>query len=68
MATQPRMSAPIGRVRIKTTGGRPGSGDRWRAAETAVEAEVTEIEEVAEGGRRPRFYPFPLPSGGDAED
>ena len=42
MATQPRMSAPIGRVRIKSTGRRPGSGDRWRAAEPAVEAEATE--------------------------
>lgn len=68
MATQPRMSAPIGRVRIKTAGRRPGSGDRWRAAESAIEAEVTEIEEAAEGDRRPRFYPFPLPSAGDAED
>ena len=68
MATQPRMSAPIGRVRIKTTGRRPGSGDRWRSAEPAVEAEVTGIEEVADCDRRPRFYPFPLPSAGDAED
>ena len=62
------MSAPIGRVRIKTAGRRPGSGDRWHVTEPAIEAEATEIEEVAEGDRRPRFYPFPLPRSGDAED
>jgi hypothetical protein len=65
MATQPRMSAPIGRVRIKTTGGNSGSGDRWRSAEPPVEAEV---EDRDRSERRPRFYPFPLPSAGDAED
>jgi len=65
MATLPKMSSPIGRVRIKTTGGSSASGDRWRSAEPPVEAEV---EELDRSDRRPRFYPFPLPSAGDAED
>ena len=67
MATQPKMSAPIGRVRIKTSGKKPGSGDRWRSADPSIE-ETTEGEEVDGGVRQPRFYPFPLRSTGDAED
>ena len=65
MATLPKISAPIGRVRIKTTGRNSGSGDRWRSAEPPLEAEV---EELDRSDLRPRFYPFPLPSAGDAED
>jgi len=66
MATLPKMSAPIGRVRIKT-GKKTASGDRWRSADPAVETEATDLEEVNDGERRPRFYPFPLPSAVDAE-
>ena len=65
MATQPRMSAPIGRVRIKTSARKPGSGDRWRTAEPPVEGGVEDVE-PSEG--QPRFYPFPLPFTSGAED
>lgn len=59
------MSAPIGRVRIKTTAGKSGSGDRWRAAEQPAEAEA---EDLDPSERRPRFYPFALPSSTSSED
>lgn len=66
MATQPRMSAPIGRVRIKTQGKKAASGQCWRAADPPVDAEV-EAEEVEAGPRPPRFYPFAPRSRGDDE-
>ena len=63
MTTQPRMSAPIGRLRIRTSEGRQrrvsGSG-RWQPAEAPVEAEVTEADEACAESDCPRFYPFPL--------
>lgn len=65
MATRPRMSAPIGRVRIKTATEKSDSGDRWRAAKRPVEAEADDLEA---GEPRPQFYPFPLPSTADPED
>ncbi len=61
MTTQPRMSAPIGRLQIRTGEGRKrrasGSG-RWQPAELHVEADVTEPDEAREEGECPRFYPF----------
>ncbi|MDH3202695.1 MAG: hypothetical protein OEM15_17530 [Myxococcales bacterium] len=67
MATLPKMSAPIGRVRIKT-GKKSASGDRWRSADPAVDSEATDLEEMHGDERRPRFYPFPLPSAVEADD
>jgi hypothetical protein len=63
MTTQPRMSAPIGRLRIRTSEGRKrrasGSG-AWQPVESPVEAEAREAEEASGEGDQPRFYPFPL--------
>ena len=71
MTTQPRMSAPIGRLRIRTSEGRrrgdSGSG-RWKPAEAPVEAEVTEAAETRAEGECPRFYPFPLRVIDDSND
>lgn len=68
MSTQPRISAPIGRVRIRTSGGRErrasGSG-QWRAADPPMTAEVTEADEARADDGPPRFYPFPLRTPGD---
>ena len=64
MATQPRMSAPIGRVRIKTRGKKTASGQCWHAADPPLEDEV-EGENVAAGPRPPRYYPFAPRSSGD---
>ncbi len=63
MTTQPRMSAPIGRLRIRTSEDRKrrASGvGRWKPAEAPLEAEVIEAEEARAEGECPRFYPFPL--------
>ena len=63
MTTQPRMSSPIGRLRIKTAEGgrRPGSGvGRWRPAESPAEGEMQEPEAGAAKSGHPSFYPFPL--------
>lgn len=63
MTTQPRMSAPIGRLRITTAEarrrGNSGSG-RWRAADPPTESEVTEVEDTQAESTHPPFYPFPL--------
>ena len=67
MATLPKMSAPIGRVRIKT-GQKPESGHRWRSADPAVETEAPDLEDRNAGERHPRMYPFALPSAVEAED
>lgn len=71
MTTQPRMSAPIGRLRIRTSEGRTrrasGTGG-WKPADPPMEGEVTEADEAREDGARPRFYPFPLRAADDSED
>jgi hypothetical protein len=57
MATQPRMGAPIGRVRVRTSeaGKRRASGTgRWKSADPPVDLELSDAD------NRPRFYPFPL--------
>ena len=70
MTTQPRMSAPIGRLRISTAEGRKrqasGSG-RWRAADPPMEADVTEADEAHPESTPPPFYPFPLRSRDDGD-
>lgn len=66
MATQPRMSAPIGRVRIKTRNKKFASGQGWRAADPPA-AEEAEAEDVGADPRPPRFYPFAPRSDGDDE-
>jgi len=71
MTTQPRMSAPIGRLRIRTAEGRKrrasGSGD-WKPADRLRDAEVSDADEAAESDARPRFYPFPLRSADENDD
>lgn len=71
MTTQPRMSAPIGRLRIRTSESRKrrasGSG-RWLPAEAPVEAEMSDAEETRGEGDPPRFYPFPLRVTDDGGD
>ena len=71
MTTQPRMSAPIGRVRIQTSKGRKrrasGAGG-WKPAEPTMDAGATEAEESLENEARPRFYPFPLRAADDRDD
>ena len=63
MTTQPRMSAPIGRLRIRTSEGRKrrasGAG-AWKAADPPLDAEAAEADEAGEDDDRPRFYPFAL--------
>ncbi len=63
MTTQPRMSAPIGRLSIKTAEGRKrtasGAG-RWRAVEAPREADMPEVEESLPESTHPPFYPYPL--------
>jgi hypothetical protein len=63
MSTQPRMSAPIGRLRIKTSESRARRGSttgRWRPAEPPAEAEMPEAEDALVESTHPPFYPFPL--------
>lgn len=71
MTTQPRISAPIGRLRIRTSEGRKrrtsGSG-RWQPVEAPVEAEMIDAEEARGEGDQPRFYPFPLRETDDGGD
>ena len=71
MPTQPRISAPIGRVDIRGPEARKrktsGSG-RWRSAEPPMDAEVTESDEGSDGKARPRFYPFPLRAADETDD
>lgn len=69
MSTQPRMSAPIGRMRIKTSeaGSRRTSGTtgRWRPAEPPLLSEMSEAEESLRESTHPSFYPFPLQARDD---
>ena len=71
MTTQPRMSAPIGRLRIRTSEGRKrrasGTGG-WKPADPPMDAEVTEADEAGEDDARPGFYPFPLRAADDSDD
>lgn len=62
MSTEPRMRAPIARVRIeaKDSRTRRRSGTSRRPPPLNAEAEVSEADEVASGDDQPRFYPFPL--------
>lgn len=63
MSTKPRMSAPIGRLKVSTSEGRerrPTGAGRWRSAELPREAEMAEVEEQLPESTRPSFYPFPL--------
>lgn len=71
MTTRPRLSAPIGRLRIRS--GEPrqrrvSATGRWRPADAPLEAEVTEADESPGQGRPPRFYPFPLRSSDEDGD
>ncbi len=63
MTTQPRMSAPIGRLQIRPSEGRKrcGSGaGRWQPATPPTDAAATEADEARDESGCPRFYPFPL--------
>ena len=62
MATRPRMSAPIGRVRIKTSERKrraTGMG-RWRPTDPPVDMDAQGHEELEADSTHPPFYPFPL--------
>jgi hypothetical protein len=70
MTTQPRMSAPIARVQIKTTEPhkrrRSGAG-RWHPTDPPHEAEMSEAEDALVESTHPPFYPFPLRLRNDDE-
>ncbi|MGB8330523.1 MAG: hypothetical protein WCE62_10380 [Polyangiales bacterium] len=71
MSTQPRMSAPIGRLRIRTSEGRARGGSntgRWKSADSPTDSEVSEVAEARRDDARPRFYPFPLRQRGQHDD
>lgn len=67
MATQPRMSAPIARVRIKTRNKKVASGQCWRAADPPLEEQL-DAEDVDSGPEPPRFYPFAPRARRDRKD
>ena len=70
MSTQPRMSAPIGRLQIKASKARhrrASRSARWRPAEPPYEAQSGAPETEAGEGTRPSFYPFPLRATDDDE-
>jgi hypothetical protein len=65
------MSAPIGRLRIRTADGRKrraSTGGGWKPADPAMDAEVSHADEAGESDGRPRFYPFPLRSADENDD
>jgi len=71
MTTQPRISAPIGRLRIRTSEARkrPASGTgRWQPAEPPMDVEGAEPDEARDEGGCPRFYPFALLAADDGDD
>lgn len=71
MTTQPRMSAPIGRVRIRTSEARKrriSGAAGWQPTDPPMEAEVTEADEEPDEGGCPRFYPFALLATDDGND
>jgi len=67
MSTQPRMSAPIARVRIKASERkrRPSGAGRWRPTDPPVEADTRGHEELVPESTHPPFYPFPLRDDGE---
>jgi hypothetical protein len=71
MTTQPRMSAPIGRLRIRASEARKrrGSGaGHALSVESPREADLTEADEAGAESGCPRFYPFALRSNEDNGD
>ena len=71
MTTQPRMSAPIGRVRIRSSEARKrrvSVAAGWQPADPPMEAEVTEADEESDEDGCPRFYPFGLLATDDSSD
>ena len=63
MTTQPRMSAPIGRLQIRTSEHRTrrtSRAGRWKPVEAPAEVGVGEGDEARAAGECPRFYPFAL--------
>jgi hypothetical protein len=71
MSTQPRMSAPIGRLQIQSSESRKrslsGTG-RWTSAGPPADAELDDSGEApAEEGRR-RYYPFAPNARDDGRD
>jgi hypothetical protein len=71
MRTQPRMSAPIGRLEIRTSKARKrrtsGTG-RWSPAEPAVEGESNPSGETPTEESKRRYYPFAPSSRDDGHD
>jgi hypothetical protein len=69
MTTRPRMSAPIARVRIKTSERkrRATGARRWRPTDPPFEADARSHDQSASESSHPPFYPFPLDRGDDGE-
>ena len=70
MSTQPRISAPIGRLQIKTSKARHRRASglaRWRTADPPCEAQNGAPETESAEGKHPSFYPFPLRAPDDDE-
>jgi len=71
MTTQPRMSAPIGRLRIRASEARKRRGSAVGQAlsvEPPREAELADADEARAESGCPRFYPFALRSNDDNGD
>jgi len=60
MSSKPRMSAPIGRLQIRTSARRRSASSvgRLQAAEPPCDAELTDEGEARQDHTVPRFYPF----------
>jgi len=70
MSTQPRISAPIGRLKIRTPARKrlASSIGRVQAAETPSDAEADETSVPEEESALPHYYPFAPRLGDDGDD
>jgi hypothetical protein len=70
MSTQPRISAPIGRVEIRTSARKRSASSIGRVQAAELPCDVEDQEEVASGddGARRRYYPFAPRAADDSED
>lgn len=71
MNTQPRMSAPIGRLKVRTSEGRnrrASATGRWKSADPPMDVECSEAGEARDDEGPPRFYPFSLRHSDPGDD
>ncbi|MGB5265555.1 MAG: hypothetical protein WBN30_03130 [Polyangiales bacterium] len=70
MSTQPRMSAPIGRLKIRPSARKrvASSIGRVQAAETPCDAQADETSVPEEQSALPHYYPFAPRLCDDGED